>query len=90
MTTNKRWTREDVLGEARRRVAAMVDQTPENIKSMLESLVRESGWEGEEFLSSLCKDVVRRSSMIPPPRTSVTMERVVVPQQKKVVGISRK
>ena len=35
--TNKKWSRDEVLAEARRRTAAMVVQTPMGIQKMLES-----------------------------------------------------
>lgn len=88
MNTNKKWTRDEVLAEARRRVNAMVVQTPNSIQRVLESLVAEAGWEDSELLNALCTDVVKRSSR-PPPRVSGTMAKVVIPRdqvQKKAAS----
>lgn len=86
--TNRKWSREEVLAEARRRTAAMVLQTPISIQKMLESLVKEAGWGDNELLDVLVKDLVRRSTR-PPPRLSGTLAKVSIPAdqvQKKAAS----
>lgn len=90
--TNEKWTRDEVLTEARRRVAAMVLPSTEGIQKILSSLVEEAGWGETELLSALISDVVRKS-VRPPPLKSGTMSRVAVPSdyvQKKAAGNQRK
>lgn len=86
--TNHKWNREEVLNEARRRVAAMVIQTPGSIQKMLESLVAEAGWEDQELLNVLTGDLVKRATR-PPPKLSGTLSKVSIPRvpvQKKAAS----
>lgn len=87
--SNRKWNRDEVLAEARKRVAAMVVQTPGSIQKMLESLVAEAGWEDKELLDVLTSDLVKRSTR-PPPKLSGTLSKVSIPadqvQKKAAAG----
>lgn len=86
--TTKKWTRDEVLAEARRRTAAMVVQTPNGVQKMLASLIAEAGWEDNELLDALTSDLVKRATR-PPPKVSGTHSKVSIPAdqvQKKAAS----
>lgn len=57
-----RWSGDRVLAEARRRTKELFTDNPRKVQSMLAALLEEAGWEEEEFIDLLCKDVVSRGT----------------------------
>lgn len=53
-----RWSEKQVLTEARRRTKELFH--PKAVQEMLASLIKEAGWNEEEFIDALCQDVIKR------------------------------
>lgn len=62
---DERWTTQRVLAEARRRTRelAALDRSVCVVREMLANLLLESGWNEEQFIDALCRDVVRRQRL---------------------------
>lgn len=73
--TSSKWTKDELIAEARRRTSALPEQTKDAIEHMLSNLAEEAHWKAEELVDALCTDVIRRSTR-PPPRRSGTMVKV--------------
>lgn len=90
MTKNVRWTRDTLLIEARRRMAALPNPSKAAIEHMLENLVSEAEWTGEELIDVLCVDVVRRSTRPPAKASGVRYKAITEVQAQKSAANSRK
>jgi hypothetical protein len=86
-----RWTRDALLAEARRRMEALPNASRATIEHMLENLVEEAEWTGEELIDVLCVDVVRRSTR-PPAKASGTRQKAITgaQAQKSAANVRRR
>ena len=55
-----RWSKEQVLAEARRRTRAIKGDDARETQAMLESLCKEAGWSSVDFLGALIQDVASK------------------------------
>jgi len=54
-----RWSQERVLAEARRRTKELFTANSVAVQRMLADLLVEAGWEEDDFVDALCKDVIQ-------------------------------
>lgn len=55
-----KWSREQVLSEARGRTKELYTDNPKRVQEMLAGLLAEAGWSEDEFIDALCQDVIRK------------------------------
>lgn len=57
-----KWSKERVLKEARRRTREVKDQNQSRLQEALAILMKEAGWNENDFIEALCKDVMSRGA----------------------------
>ena len=57
-----RWSAVRVLAEARSRTKALNTDNARQVSKMLAGLMEEAGWDEDEFIQVLCKDVIQRGT----------------------------
>jgi len=53
-----RWSEARLLVEARKRTKELFTDNSVRVQKMLSNLLKEAGWNEEEFIDALCKDVI--------------------------------